>query len=60
MEKARGIHIDPFAVTGILVILAAAYTYYNAYLNRDFLVFTDEEQIGEVIQSEFPLFVDYL
>ncbi len=60
METAKGSHINPFSVTALLVIIAAAYTYYNAFMNRNFTVFTDETQIEEAIQAEFPLFVDYL
>lgn len=51
---------DPFALTAVLVLLAAGYTYYHSFLNREFTVFTDETQIEEAIQAEFPLFVDYL
>jgi hypothetical protein len=60
MTQARSIRIDPFAVTALLVVLAAAYTYYNSFVNQNFAVFTDETQIEEAIGTEFPLFVDYL
>lgn len=61
MEQGkRSVKIDPFVVTALLVIASAACTYYNAYLNRNFTVFTDEVQIEEAIQTEFPSFADYL
>lgn len=60
MEKHKSLAIDPFVVTALLVLVSAAYTFYDLFLTRNFPVFTTEEEIEESIQSEFPLFVDYL
>ena len=60
MEKHKGLQVDPFVVAAFLVLASSAYTFYDLFLNRDFPVFTTEEEIEEAIQVEFPLFVDYL
>lgn len=51
---------DPFVIATLLALCVSAHTYYVSFLNRDFPTFTTEEEIGEAIQREFPLFVDYL
>ena len=60
METRRTFGIDPFSLTALLVLTVSTYTFYNLFLNRNFLIFTDEEQISSTIEAEFPLFVDYL
>lgn len=49
-----------FAITIVLVLLAVAGIFYNAYLSRDFPVYLTEEEIELDIEERFPLFVDYL
>lgn len=60
MENPKVLGVDPFAVTALAVLIVTAYTFYNSFLNRNFLIFTEEEQIRATIEAEFPLFVDYL
>lgn len=51
---------DPFTLVAFAVILSAAYTYYDTFLDRSFEIFTSEEEIAESIENELPLFVEYL
>lgn len=59
MKALRAIS-DPFVLVALLTLFVSAYTFYVSFLNRNFPTFTTEEEIGEAIQREFPLFVDYL
>lgn len=59
MEKSRS-WFNPFTVVTLLAVLAAAYTYYDSFLDRSFEIFITEEEIAEAIESNFPFFVDYL
>ena len=52
--------LDPFVLTALLVLGISAYTYVNLFMEREFPVFTTEEEIDAAIAEEFPLFVDYL
>ena len=52
--------LDPFVLTALIVLGVCAFTYVNLFLEREFLIFTTEEEIEASIAEEFPLFVDYL
>lgn len=52
--------LDPFVLLCLLVLVVTAYTYWNAFLSRNFPTFTTEEEIGESIEREFPMFSEYL
>lgn len=52
--------LDPFVLTALLVLGITAYTYVNLFLEREFPIFTSEDEIDAAIAEEFPLFVDYL
>lgn len=57
---ARSISISVFSIIALLVILITARVLFRVYVAEDFLIFTDEEQIGEAIDSEFGIFANYL
>ena len=52
--------IDPFVLTALLVLGVCAYTYINLFVEREYPIFTTEEEIDATIAEEFPLFIDYL
>lgn len=60
MEGLKNQLLDPFVLAGFLVLISSMYTFYDAFLNRNFPTFVTEDQIAETIEREFPLLVDYL
>ncbi len=60
MENHKVLGIDPFTATAFLVLFILGYTFNSLFLSRNFLIFTDEQQIEGTVEAEFPLFSDYL
>lgn len=61
MERVRAkFEIDIFSI-GILVALASiSYVLYNVYVERDFIIFTTEEDIESAIYDEYGFLAEYL
>lgn len=51
---------NPFTVVAFFAVASAAYTYYDTFLDRSFVIFSTEEEISAAIEHHFPLLVDYL
>lgn len=58
--KLSTLKLDAFSLLGLLLLIVIGGIFYNSYLQRNFPVFTTEEEIGEAIEREFPQFADYL
>ena len=59
MKTVRSI-FDPFVLIALLVLGVTAYTFFTLYFQRQFPVFTTEEEIQAAVQTEFPFFAEYL
>lgn len=58
--KHNTLKFDAFSLFALLVLVVIGGIFYNSYLQRNFPVFTTEEEIAETIEREFPQFADYL
>lgn len=61
MEKAQPkFQIDIFSVAILTALISISYVFYNVYANRDFTIFTSEEEIESAIYDEYGIFAEYL
>jgi hypothetical protein len=58
--KHNTLKFDAFSLFALLVLVVIGGIFYNSYIERNFPVFTTEEEIDEAIEREFPQFADYL
>lgn len=61
MEKARAkFEIDIFSIAILIALASISYVFYDAFIARDFIIFTTEEEIETAIQEEYGILAEYL